>query len=332
MHERNFEDVTVICVTYQSRALVESLAAQLQPFPQVIVVDNGSTDGTVATVRRLVPQARVLQRDHNGGFGRANNKAMEHVITPFALLLNPDCSLAPEALDILRQCMRRYPLAGVVAPQGWRADRRPQKSFRAAFYEKQQRQSYRTADATCSVQWLNGCCLLVRTHAFREIGGFDEQFFLFYEDDDLCLRMRQAGYECLIEPAASALHTGGASSAASLRTSLLKAFHYARSRHLAICKYQGQPAGYRYLAKTLLAAPLLALVYSVLLQRRRAIKWLAWGAAAACGLARKPQAIEKPTNGPPYRGHHPARRMLEPIRRAPAPRAARALHEDRRAE
>jgi GT2 family glycosyltransferase len=331
MHERNFEDVTVICVTYQSRALVEALAAQLQPFPQVIVVDNGSTDGTVAAVRRLIPQARVLQRNHNGGFGRANNEAMAHVLTPFALLLNPDCRLAPEALDILRQCMHRYPLAGVVAPQGWRADRRPQKSFRAAFYERQQRQPYRTADATCSVQWLNGCCLLVRTHAFREIGGFDEQFFLFYEDDDLCLRMRQAGYECLIEPAASALHTGGASSAASLRTSLLKAFHYARSRHLAICKYQGRPAGYRYLAKILLAAPLLALAYGVLLQRRRAIKWLAWGAAAACGLGTKPQAIEKPTNGP-YRGHHPARRTIEPVRRAPAPRPPRALHEDRRVE
>ncbi len=323
--------MTVICVTYQSLALAESLAERLQPFSQVILIDNGSTDGTASALRRLVPHARILQRESNGGFGKANNEAMAQVRTPFALLLNPDCSLPQDSLDTLLECMDRYPSAAVVAPQGWRADRRPQQSFRPAFYEKQARQAYHPPDATCSAQWLNGCCLLVRTDAFHQVGGFDERFFLYYEDDDLCLRLRRSGYECLLEPAASALHAGGASSSPSISLSLLKSFHYARSRHLAICKYQGRGAGYGYLARTLLAAIPLALAYTAILQRRRAMKWIAWGAAAVQGLlAQPPKKISD--EGTSRRSHSPAKRPVEPLRREWAPRQALPLREDQPVE
>ncbi|MBU6246939.1 MAG: glycosyltransferase family 2 protein [Xanthomonadaceae bacterium] len=331
MHERIFDDVTVVCVTYQSRALAEPLAERLRPFAHVILVDNGSTDGTASALQRLIPHARILQREDNGGFGKANNEGMAQVLTPMALLLNPDCSIDDDALDALVRCMDRYPTAGAVAPQGWRADRRPQKSFRPAFFERQARQGYRVPDAVCSAQWLNGCCLLLRTDAFHQIGGFDEQFFLYYEDDDLCLRLRRAGYECLLDPAANALHAGGGSSSPSSALSLFKAFHYCRSRHLAICKYEGRRAGRRYLARTLLAAVPLMLAYGLMLQRRHAMKWLGWGAAAACGLvARRPREV--PGREPTRRPHVVAKRPIEPLRRAWAPRHPLPLNEDRPAE
>ncbi len=323
--------MTVVCVTHQSRALAESLAESLRPFSQVILIDNGSTDGTADALRRLIPHARLLQRTDNGGFGKANNEAMAQVCTPYALLLNPDCSIAADAMEALLSCMERYPSAAVVAPQGWRANQRPQKSFRPAFYEKLPRRAYRPPDATCSAQWLNGCCLLLRTGAFHRIGGFDERFFLYYEDDDLCLRLRQAGYECLIEPVARALHAGGASCRPSISLSLLKAFHYARSRHLAICKYQGRRAGYRYLARTLLAAAPLSLIYTLTLQRRHAMKWLAWGAAAACGLLARP-AGEIGTQRMSRRAHAVAKRPIDPLRRGSASRDPLVLSEDQRAE
>ncbi|OZB60107.1 MAG: hypothetical protein B7X33_01975 [Lysobacterales bacterium 13-68-4] len=331
MHERTFDDVTVVCVTYQSRALAESLADRLRHFPQVIFIDNGSTDGTASALRRLVPHARILQREDNGGFGRANNEAMAQVLTPFALLLNPDCSLPRESLETLLGCLDRYPSAGAVAPQGRRADGRLQKSFRPAFYEKLPRQAYRSPDGTCSAQWLNGCCLLLRTDAFHRIGGFDEQFFLYYEDDDLCLRLRRDGYECLIEPAASVLHAGGASSSPSASLSLRKAFHYARSRHLAICKYQGRSAGYRYLARTLLAAAPLSLAYALTLQRRHAMKWAAWGVAAFRGLFASPPAriTVKETS---RRAHSVAKQPIDPLRRGRVRRSSLPLSEDRPAE
>jgi N-acetylglucosaminyl-diphospho-decaprenol L-rhamnosyltransferase len=97
MHHNPFEQVTVICVTYQSQALIESLAVTVRPFPHVLVIDNGSKDGTTSAVRKLMPQARIIERADNGGFGKANNEAMAQVQTPFALLLNPDCDIKPDA-------------------------------------------------------------------------------------------------------------------------------------------------------------------------------------------------------------------------------------------
>jgi len=274
------DQVTIICVTYQSRAVVESLAATLQPFPHVLIIDNGSSDGSASAARAAIPHARVIERSGNGGFGKANNEAMAEVQTPFALLLNPDCEIKPDALQILLDVLCRYPSAGIVAPQSWRADHKPQKCFRPAFYEPRLKTPYQVADGTCSAQWLNGCCLLARTQAFRDVGGFDENFFLFYEDDDLCLRMLKAGFECLFEPSANARHTGGASSAPTLKVSFMKPFHYVRSRHLAIRKYQGSAAGWRYLLKIMLVAAPAALIYGVLLRRRHFIKWVAWGSSA----------------------------------------------------
>ncbi|WP_077440741.1 glycosyltransferase family 2 protein [Rhodanobacter sp. C01] len=284
-----FEQVTIICVTYQSRTLIESLADTLRPFPHVLVIDNASQDGTVSAVRKWLPHARIIERTDNGGFGKANNEALAQVRTPLALLLNPDCSIEPDGLVTLMDTLRRYPSAGVVAPQSWRNGQKPQKCFRPAFYEPPLKTPYQVADATCSAQWLHGCCLLMRTDAFRHVGGFDERFFLFYEDDDLCLRLQRAGFECLLEPAASARHAGGVSSAPSLKVSFTRSFHYARSRHLAIRKYLGNGAGRRYLIKIMLAAVPLTLVYAMLLQRRHFIKWVAWGySATASALARDP--------------------------------------------
>ena len=289
MHHSPFEQVTIICVTYQSRALVESLAATLRLFPHVLVIDNASQDGTVAAVRKWLPHARIIERADNGGFGKANNEAMAQVRTPLALLLNPDCDIKPDGLLTLIDTLHRYPSAGIVAPQSWRDNQKPQKCFRPAFYEPPLKNPYRVADATCCAQWLHGCCLLMRTDAFRHVGGFDERFFLFYEDDDLCLRMQKAGFECLFEPAANAWHAGGTSSAPGMKVSFTRSFHYARSRHLAIRKYQGDDAGWRYLTKIMLAAVPLALAYALLFQRRHFIKWVAWGySASVSALAHDP--------------------------------------------
>jgi GT2 family glycosyltransferase len=318
INSNSIEQVTIICVTYKSRTLIESLADTLRPFPHVLIIDNGSNDGTAPAVRRLLPHARVIERSDNGGFGKANNEAMAEVRTPLALLLNPDCDLKPDGLLTLMDTLRRYPSAGIVAPQSWRENQKPQKCFRRAFYESPSRKPYRVADATCSTQWLNGCCLLLRTEAFRHIGGFDERFFLFYEDDDLCLRMRKAGFECLFEPAANAWHVGGASSAPSVRVNFVKAFHYARSRHLAIRKYQGDGAGWHYLLKLMLAALPLTLIYAVLLQRRHFIKWVAWGASAVSSTL-----AQFPWPSRAIRTHAPTLRSVTSPDAEPAPPAPR---------
>jgi N-acetylglucosaminyl-diphospho-decaprenol L-rhamnosyltransferase len=272
--------VTIVCVTYKSHPVIDSLGKTLRAFPNVVVVDNASGDGTVAALRVGVPHATVIERARNGGFGTGNNEAMRHVKTPFALMLNPDCDIDADALQCLIDTLHRYPTAGIVAPQSWRNAHTPQMSFRPAFFETKPKGPYQVPDGTCCARWLHGCCLLVRTEAFNHIGGFDEQFFLYYEDDDLCLRMQKSGFECLFEPAAQARHMGGASSTPSIKTHFKKHFHYARSRHLAIRKYLGAGPGGRYLAKTALVALPATLVYTILLQRKHALKWFAWGCSA----------------------------------------------------
>jgi N-acetylglucosaminyl-diphospho-decaprenol L-rhamnosyltransferase len=119
--------------------------------------------------------------------------------------------------------------------------------------------------------------MLVRVDAFRTFGGFDENFFLYYEDDDICLKALHAGFDCLIEPAAQVFHRGGASSKPSVRTELLKSYHWARSKHLIIKKYQGMHLSMLYRFKIAVSAPLAIVVYALLLNKKYFLKWLGWG-------------------------------------------------------
>ncbi len=275
-----FDQVTIISVTYESAALIDSLATTLARFPHVIVIDNASSDQTAAGLQARLPQARVIRNARNSGFGPANNQAVAMVATPFALLLNPDCDISTAALQQLLESAQTYPQAALIAPQGWYGPERIQPSYRQAFYERRTAQDYRIPDGVCSAKWLHGCCQLVRVAAFRDFGGFDERFFLYYEDDDICLRALKAGYDCLLDPRAEVLHHGGASSAPSWRTDFRKHFHFFRSRHLILGKYLGAATARRYRAKTIIAAPLATLVYALLLRKKYALKWCAWGCAA----------------------------------------------------
>lgn len=272
--------VTVVTVTYESRAIVNNLAKILRRFAHVVAVDNASRDGTADALAEHLPNATIVRNAENVGFGAGNNIGVALVRTPYALLLNPDCEISDNALAQLLLTAERYPDAAIVAPQGLRAGGKPQASYRQAFYEHRAKQEYQIPDATCSAKWLHGCCLLVRVDAFREFGGFDERFFLYYEDDDLCLKAIQAGKDCLLEPKSQVLHVGGASSAPSMRTEFRKHFHYARSRHLILYKYQGQQSSRQYRLKTAITAPLAVILYALLLQKKHVLKWLGWGCFA----------------------------------------------------
>jgi len=273
-------DVTAISVTYESAVLAETIATTLLRFEHVIIVDNASRDGSADRLTHHLPHAHIVRNTVNKGFGSANNQAMTLVKTRFALLLNPDCDIQLDALQTLFNTAACYPDAAIIAPQGWRSAQIPQPSYRQAFFEKRTKKAYLIPDGTCSAKWLHGCCLLIRVDAFRKFGGFDERFFLYYEDDDLCLHALQAGYDCLLEPHAQVLHIGDASSMPSWRTTFFKQFQFFRSRHLIIGKYLGKAPAWRYSMKTGLVAPFAVLLYTLLLRRKHALKWLAWGCSA----------------------------------------------------
>ncbi len=224
-------DVSAIVVSYNAAPWIErSLESLRGTGAEVIVVDNGSTDGTLELVRERFPEARVIEQE-NRGFGAGNNAGMRAASGRYFLLLNPDAWLAEGALDDMVAFADEHPEAAVVGPRLLNPDGSLQRSVRgyptpwrlateyfflrklaprsealnALFGAGFDHRSVRDAD------YLFGACMLVRRDAVDSIGGFDEDFFLMSEEVDWCYRFHQAGWKVLFYPEAEAYHVVGAS-------------------------------------------------------------------------------------------------------------------------
>ncbi|HEX7385050.1 MAG TPA: glycosyltransferase family 2 protein, partial [Burkholderiaceae bacterium] len=201
-------EVTVVVVTYNSRAILRETLPPLAGLPHLVVVDNASRDDTVASVRALAPRATLIEAGANLGFGRANNLALERVTTPYALLLNPDCLLQPgprEALEALLAAARRYPDAAILAPRLYDAPGVLGLCYRPAFWQAQPKTLLDPEGDVCS-EFLTGAAMLLDMARLRAVGFFDPWFFLYLEDDDLCLRVRRAGHSLVLVHDATVLH------------------------------------------------------------------------------------------------------------------------------
>jgi len=264
--------VTVICVTYQSSAQVKTLAKTLESFKNVIVVDNASTDLTVESIRVALPCATVIQNNRNLGFGAANNLALRRVTTEFALLLNPDCEIDVSNLSQLLVTADQFNRAALIVPQAY-SGTRPQISYNTAFFEARARTPYLVPEGPACAKFLIACCMLLRMSAFGD-QFFDERFFLYCEDDDLCLEVYRRGYECVIDPSASVQHEGGGSSSKSFRVEYIKGYHHALSRRIFVRKHVGVLADWRLRIRHLALAPIALLLFSISLNRLAIAKWV----------------------------------------------------------
>jgi GT2 family glycosyltransferase len=224
------DQVTVIIVTYNSAHCLQALAHSLAGVPHVTVVDNASQDTTVADVARLMPHAHVLVNPENRGFGAANNRGLDSATTPYALLLNPDCLISPEAISRLVQTANECPNAAIVAPQLTGNDGRLQLNYgwlrHAWSSHGPAAEGVLSVANACAAAWLLRC----DGHRWR----FDTDFFLYYEDEDLCLRMFNARKEILIEPRSVAIHAnrGSVRGPRPWRTEWGRGFHHSRSKIL----------------------------------------------------------------------------------------------------
>jgi len=214
-------EVSAIVVTYNAAPWIERPLESLRGTgAEVIVVDNGSTDGTLVLVREQLPEARIVEQE-NRGFGAGNNTGMRAASGRYFLLLNPDAWLTEGALEDLVAFLDGHPEAAVVGPRLLNPDGSLQRSVRgyptpwrlateyfflrklaphtealnALFGAGFDHKSVREAD------YLFGACLLVRREAVDSIGGFDEDFFLMSEEVDWLYRFRQAGWRCSSIPA-----------------------------------------------------------------------------------------------------------------------------------
>lgn len=260
----SLEDVTVIVVTFNSAHCLPALGQALAGFPRVILVDNASEDGTLDAARRHVPQAEVIENDRNRGFGAANNLGLARVVSRWALLLNPDCEIDASRALALLEVARDNPDAAMIAPQLLRRDGQPEVNYRWASTEWESRGP--GADGPCCVGFACGAALLLNMDVMREVGFFDEGFFLYYEDDDLCVRAFRARHAIVIAPQVRLLHhsRGSVGGRSRWRPEYLRGYHHAQSKIRFAAKYRGAAEArrlrHRVLALALLALPLRLLV------------------------------------------------------------------------
>lgn len=233
-------DLSIVIVTYNSATLINTLLqhlfseihhANFDGDAEVVLVDNGSHDGTADLVTRKHPWVKLVPNRVNLGFAAGNNLAAQHANGRYLLLLNPDAMPAPGALARGIALMDANPDVGMAGGElrNVRGEHEPSArmfptlrdefftmSGLAAKYPLSRtlaRLDRRWADPEmdAAVDWVPGAFVFLPRHVFQDMGGFDERFFMYYEEVDLCRRLRSAGYRVQYWPALKATHIGGAS-------------------------------------------------------------------------------------------------------------------------
>ncbi|HVL77453.1 MAG TPA: glycosyltransferase family 2 protein [Noviherbaspirillum sp.] len=253
-HPPRASDVTVVIVTYNSAHCIAGLAPGLASMPHVTVVDNASNDDTVAEVERLIPQAKLVRNPRNLGFGAANNLALREVTTPFALLLNPDCLPEHAALAGLLETAQRFPEAAIIAPHLLGRSGKLELNYRWSGLHWTSRGP--AAEGPCCVGFACGAVMLFNMEVMREVGLFDEDFFLYYEDEDLCHRVLAARRQIIVAPHVTVQHLsrGSVRGNSPLRAEFLRGFHHAQSKLIFTAKHRNAGRTARLRWKTLALA------------------------------------------------------------------------------
>ena len=230
--------VAVVVAHDSAEALPACLAALAAEHVPALVVDNASRDNSAALAEAA--GAEVVRNARNEGYGRANNigvRAAERAV--HVLILNPDVVLRPGAVDALLAAAEAYPDAGLYAPRIVEPDGRffyQARSYLAPYLPNPKGRLALPSGDACA-PFLSGACLMVRRDRFLERGGFDEEIFLFYEDDDLCRRFADAGRALVHVHGAVALHGRGRSSAPERGRVFRTRWHQAWSRAYVARKY-----------------------------------------------------------------------------------------------
>ena len=230
-------DVSVIIISYNTKALtldcLRSIYEQTSGLSfEVIVADNASTDGSAQAIAAQFPQARLLALKGNYGFARANNVAAKVATAPHLLLLNPDTVILDGAIQKVVAFARSCTDPCIVGGRTYHADGtlnysschgrptvwsllcmgsglsslcRRNRLFDPESLGPWERDTVKEVDA------VTGCFLLIPRRLWEELNGFDEVFFMYGEDTDLCIRARKLGVRCISFPEARLIHHGGAS-------------------------------------------------------------------------------------------------------------------------
>ncbi len=267
--------LSIVIVTRNTRELLESLLLSIEAddslkstINDIVVVDNASDDGTGAMLAAGFPAVSCIRNDENRGFAAAVNEGIRRSSGRFVLFLNSDTRLIPGEMRRILAFMEDEPSAGITGPQLVYEDGRPQRSFALEpslalellprsllepFFPGRFRTKGAGLSAPHDVHSLIGAAIMARRELLDELGGFDERFFFFLEETDLCMRTRRRGYRVVFFPGARLIHLQGQTVS---RSWVKGRIEYAISLYKFLDKYHSLPyiAAFRCvrLCKTLL--------------------------------------------------------------------------------
>lgn len=205
--------LTVVIVCYNSAATLQKCQHELlasQRFP-VIIVDNASRDGSADTLAARYPHVQIIRLDRNQGYGRAANRGLRAVTTPYGFLLNPDMITTPDAMQAMLEFAQKHDGEASV--------------FTAAVVSRDFRR-----EGAIPRDWVVGAAMMFRMQDFSELGFFDENLFLFEEDADLSWRVIASGRKMLLNSDLLIRHLEGQSSEPNPKIDALKDWHVGWSR------------------------------------------------------------------------------------------------------
>jgi GT2 family glycosyltransferase len=275
-------DVAAILVDYNAgdelRQALESIAADLGDRSwEAVVVDNASTDASSGTLTDFGPTVSVIRNADNVGFATAVNQGLQATSAPMVLIMNPDARLEQGAFGGLESVLALDDACALAGPKILNPDGTVQGSARGdpdmltGLFGRSQALSQwlpwlpvsrrNVVDAAILaggqvshvVDWLSGACLLARRSALARVGGFDERYFLYWEDADLCRRLRGEGFNVRYVPGVTAVHRVGRSSSTAQAASI-RAFHRSARLYYETHVAPGRLSPKRLLARQLLAA------------------------------------------------------------------------------
>jgi len=228
-------DLSICIVTLNTREYLRDCLESIAAHPpsissEIIIVDNGSTDGTQEMLQQDYPAVTLIQNKNNEGFAHPSNQAMQAATGKYLLLLNPDTLVLENTFNPLISFLDQHPQAGIVGPKVLNRDGTLQKACKRgvsrpwaaiSYFSGLSRLfpksklfggyllNYLAEDETHVVDGVSGSCMLIRREVTNQIGFFDERFFAYQEDADFCFQTQRAGWLIYYHPASHLIHFGG---------------------------------------------------------------------------------------------------------------------------
>lgn len=273
-----WQRVSVVVVTHHSGGVIRQCLEPFDKAAKIVIVDNASDDDTLDIVPQAAPHSEVLRNQVGAGYGNGANQGLATVHTEFALLANPDAVVSDDALTRLVEAADAYADGALFGPTMIDAGGDVALSHDVGLFDRRRygsRDGEPLPDGPCCAEFLSGAVTLLRMSAYREVGPFDPRLFLYYEDDDFCIRLRVARFSLILVPDAVVSHIGGGSVHPSAHYYWEKYWHMAWSRLYIEEKYHGSAARRRTANANLWVFALKVLGNAVILRRAKAWRDLA---------------------------------------------------------